>query len=142
MKFEKIDLEEQNVIKGLETIKSAGLQIEQLQNIIKEQQESVMKLMQGIKIKADMIKEETDKAKKKEAEVLSDKSEIEKNKVIVFREKGIAEEKLAASKPVLEEAMAALGKIQPKELDELAKTQPDKQFMAIKYCFDCVGMLM
>lgn len=142
MKFEKIDLEEQNVIKGLETIKSAGLQIEQLQNIIKEQQESVMKLMQGIKIKADMIKEETDKAKKKEAEVLSDKTEIEKNKVIVFREKGIAEEKLAASKPVLEEAMAALGKIQPKELDELAKTQPDKQFMAIKYCFDCVGMLM
>jgi len=86
LKFEKIDLEEQNVIKGLETIKSAGLQIEQLQNIIKEQQESVMKLMQGIKIKADMIKEETDKAKKKEAEVLSDKTEIEKNKVIVFRE--------------------------------------------------------
>jgi len=39
LKFEKIDLEEQNVIKGLETIKSAGLQIEQLQNIIKEQRE-------------------------------------------------------------------------------------------------------
>jgi len=88
--------------------------------------------MAGIKIKADMIKEETDKAKKKESEVLIDATEIAKTAVIVEREKKSAEEKLAASKPILEEALAALGKIQAKEIDELSKVAPDKQFNPIK----------
>jgi len=113
-----------------------------LKKVISEQSESVQIMMAGIKIKADMIKEETDKAKKKESEVLLDKTEIEKNSLVVEREKKIAEEKLAASKPILEEALAALGKIQSKEIDELSKVAPDKQFNPIKYCFDCVALLL
>lgn len=132
IKFESIDKEEENVIKGLETIKAATIQINGLKKVIGEQTESVTILMAGIKIKADMIKEETDKAKKKESEVLIDATEIAKTAVIVEREKKSAEEKLAASKPILEEALAALGKIQAKEIDELSKVAPDKQFNPIK----------
>lgn len=125
-KFLNIDREEQNVNNGLETIRAASKQIEDLRVVINKQRETVDELLKGIKEKAALIKEDTDKAKKKEEEVMRDATEIQANKVKVEYEKGIAEEKLAESKPILEEALAALGKIQAKELDEISKYASDK----------------
>jgi len=141
-KFDNIDREEQNVNNGLETIKAASKQIEELRVVINKQRETVDELLKGIKEKAAVIKEDTDKAKKKEEEVTRDATEIEANKVKVEHEKQIAEEKLNESKPILEEALEALGKIQAKELDEISKYPPDKLNYSIKCCFDCVAMLL
>lgn len=58
----------------------------------------------------------------------------------VGEEKGQAEEELTKSKPILEEALAALEKVTAKDIDNLVKMPTDKMSIAIKMCFDCVAV--
>lgn len=109
------------MIKGLDTIKAASIQIEKLKEVINGKKVEVEELMVDIREKAALIKTDTDKAKAKAEEVEKDANIIMKNKEIVEREKANAEEKLKESQPILEEALAALGKVSAKEIDEIAK---------------------
>lgn len=52
----------------------------------------------------------------------------------------MAESELEKSKPILEEALAALAAVQAKDIDNLTKMPTDKMSIAIKFCFDCIAL--
>lgn len=142
VKFDAIVSEEKNVLLGLDTIFAASSNIDDLKKEIGVQKEQVDELLVGIKEQAAIIKDQTDKAKKKAAEVQKDADEIMENKKYVEKEKEIATIQLQASNPILEEALKALNKVQVKELDEIGKTKPEMVPTIIKYCFDCVAIIL
>jgi len=110
--------------------------------MISEKKKDVDILLKDIKEKAVIIKEKTDEAQKKATEVEGEATKIAAFAKKVGEEKGIAEQELEKSKPILLEALAALEAVQAKDIDNLVKMPSDKMSPAIKYCFDCIACFL
>lgn len=121
-RFDAIDVEDQNISKGLEALREAGDAIAELgialqkeDAELKEASAATDKLLHNLNI-------ESKKAKEKADAVNETTIALGKDKEIVLQQKNEAEEELAKALPFLRKAEAAVESIKKKDVDMMGKS--------------------
>jgi len=118
-KYNGIDVEESNIVKGLDCLKEAAKGVEELKIDLRKEE---IKLKEASDVTDKLLKElevENRKAKEKadEVAIVAENCIIQKNTILA--EKDQADKDLAVALPFLRRAEAAVDSIRPQDINEL-----------------------